>query len=202
VLESMTRPPDTTATARGGGRGGRGGFNPMANYLASKAVLDALVKQGATLTPVTWPVDPPANAMQFLLDVEAAAAFDEITRKNTVDEMVLQNAGAWPTTFRAAHLVSAVDYVQANRARSLLIEALDRFYKDFDVIIAGGGGPVLTATNLSGHPTVVVPTEVSETANRSVQFVAALYREDLALRVAYAWQQASDVHRQRPPRFS
>jgi Asp-tRNA(Asn)/Glu-tRNA(Gln) amidotransferase A subunit family amidase len=64
------------------------------------------------------------------------------------------------------------------------------------------------ATNLSGHPQVVVPTVVREGAtaadptNQGVSFVAALYREDLVLRLAHAWQSASDIHLRRPPKFS
>ena len=169
-----------------------------ANHAATQPVLDALVKQGAKLIPVTWPTDPNPNVMRFLLEVEAAAAFEEITRNNQVDQMVLQTANSWPNTFRSANFVSAVQYVQANRARSLLIQKLDEFFRDVDVVIGGN----LTATNLSGHPQVVVPTVVAETGNSSISFVAALYREDLALRVAHAWQSASDVHLKRPPKFS
>lgn len=171
--------------------------NAQATIAANQAVIDALGRQGAKLVPVTWPSDPSGNTLQFLLSVEAAAAFDAITRDNTVDQMVIQDA--WPNTFRSAHFVSAVDYVQANRARTLLIQKLDDFFKDIDVVIGGGS---LAATNLSGHPQVVVPTSVSETGNLAISFVAALYREDLALRLAHAWQAASDVHLKRPPKFS
>jgi Asp-tRNA(Asn)/Glu-tRNA(Gln) amidotransferase A subunit family amidase len=175
----------------------------QASVANNQKVIDALTKQGAKVSQVTWPVDPSANTMQFLLDVEAAAAFDEITRNNMVDKMVLQDANAWPTTFRAGHFVSAVDYVQANRARTLLITQLDDFFRNVDVVIAPQtGGNTLAATNLSGHPQVCVPVHVSDTgAWQSVSFIAALYREDLALRLAHAWQQASDAHQQRPPKF-
>ncbi|HEY4321601.1 MAG TPA: amidase [Gemmatimonadales bacterium] len=190
VLDSMTRASNRP--------------NSAATVANNQKVLDALVKQGAKLVTVTWPVDPSANTMQFLLDVEAGAAFDAITRDNEVDKMVLQTANAWPTTFRAAHLISAVDYVQANRARTLLISRLDEFFRDVDVVVAPGtGGNTLAATNLSGHPQACVPVSVSDTGTwQSVSFIAALYREDLALRLAHAWQMASDAHTKRPPKFS
>ncbi len=206
VLDNLLTPPDTTRFAGRGGRGGGGGrgFNPMASYNASKSVLDALARQGARFTMVSWPNDPAASTMEFLLDVEAAAAFDAITRDNTVDQMVLQNAGAWPNTFRSAHFVSAVDYVQANRARTLLIQKLDALFHGFDVIVvANTGGQTLAATNLSGHPQAVCPVAVSDTgAWQSISFIAKLYREDLALRMMHAWQTASNAHLMRPPKFS
>ncbi len=207
VTPNMLQPPDTAAmraaAVSGGGGGGRGrGGSPeaaMANYQVTKAVLDALAKQGAKFIPVSWPTDPATNTMSCILNVEAGAAFADITRDNTVDKMVLQDANAWPTTFRSATLVSAVDYVLANRARTLMIQKLDDFFKDVDIVVGGGS---LAMTNLSGHPQVVVPTVVGETRNQGVSFVAALYREDLLLRLAHAWQTASEVHLQRPPKFS
>ena len=202
VTQSMLQAPDTAAMrAAAAGEGGRGrGGSPesaVANYQAAKAVLDALRKQGANLIPVTWPTEPPTNAMSCILNVEAGAAFAAITRDNTVDQVLIQ--AQWPNTFRAATFVSAVDYVLANRARTLLIQKYDEFFKDIDVVVGGGN---LAATNLSGHPQVVVPTVVDETANQGVSFVAALYREDLVLRLAHAWQTASDIHLKRPPKFS
>lgn len=211
VTQYMLQPPDTVAmraaaaagggAGRGGGGRGRGGSPEaaMANYQVTKAVLDALAKEGAKFIPVSWPADPASSTMSCILNVEAGAAFADITRDNTVDRMVLQDANAWPTTFRSATLVSAVDYVLANRARTLMIQKLDNFFKNVDIVVGGGS---LAMTNLSGHPQVVVPTVVGETRNQGVSFVAALYREDLLLRLAHAWQTASDVHLRRPPKFA
>ncbi len=206
VTQNLLTPPDTAAmragaAGRGGGRGGRGGSPEaaMANYQVSKAVLDALAKQGAKFTTVAWPTEPSTAAMSCILNVEAGAAFADITRDNTVDKMVLQDANAWPTTFRAATLVSAVDYVMANRARTQMIQQLDDFFQKVDVVVGAGSSAM---TNLSGHPQIVVPTVHSETRNQGVSFVAALYREDLLLRLAHAWQTASKVHLERPPKFA
>ncbi|HEY8062329.1 MAG TPA: amidase [Gemmatimonadales bacterium] len=209
VQQNMMTPPDTaamrTAAAAGGGGRGRGG-NPataMANYQAGKAVLDALTGHGAKLIPITWPAEPSTNAMSQILNVEAGAAFAAITRDNTVDQVLIQ--AQWPNTFRAATFVSAVDYVLANRARTLLINKYDEFFKDVDVVVGGGN---LAATNLSGHPQIVVPlvvregTVLSDPRNQGISFIAALYREDLLLRLAHAWQTVSDVHLKRPPKFA
>ncbi|MEO5798533.1 MAG: amidase [Gemmatimonadales bacterium] len=181
-----------------------GNAGAAAAAVLNQAVLDSLVKQGATLIPVTWPEELPASALTLIISVEGAAVFDELTRTNQDDRMVQQTAGAWPNTFRGGQLVPAVEYLQANRVRSKLVEALDKLYQDVDVVIAPtNAGSVLSATNLSGHPTAVVPSGFSDTGQpRAVTFVAGLWREDLALRLAHAWQVASDVHTRRPPKFS
>jgi Asp-tRNA(Asn)/Glu-tRNA(Gln) amidotransferase A subunit family amidase len=175
-----------------------------AAYDAQRPVLDALIRAGATLTPIVWPETLPTDAMRTILTVEAAAAFEELTRSNRDDQMVQQGRNAWPNSFRSAHLISAVQYVQANRARTLLMQQLAELYATVDVVVAPtNAGSVLTATNLTGHPTVVVPSGFSEQgAPRAITFVAALWREDLALRLAAVWQRASDIHLRRPPRFS
>jgi Asp-tRNA(Asn)/Glu-tRNA(Gln) amidotransferase A subunit family amidase len=207
VTQNMLTPPDTAAmraTAANNtnpGRGGRGNTPEaaMASYQLTKSVLDALAKQGAKFVPVTWPTEPSGAALSQILNVEAGAAFAAITRDNTVDQVLIQ--AQWPNTFRAATFVSAVDYVQANRARSLLIQKYDEFFKDVDIVIGGGN---LQATNLTGHPQVVVPLVVTDATggrNQGISFVAALYREDLLLRLAHAWQSASEVHLKRPPKF-
>ncbi len=204
VTQNMLTPPDTAAmsaaAAANPGRGGRGGgaAAAMANYQANKVVLDALAKQGAKFIPVTWPTEPSGQTMGQILNVEAGAAFAAITRDNTVDQVLIQ--AQWPNTFRAATFVSAVDYVLANRARTLLIQKYDEFFRDVDVVVGGGN---LQATNLTGNPQIVVPLSVSETQrNTGISFVGALYREDLLLRLAHAWQTASDVHLKRPPKFA
>ncbi len=136
--------------------------------------------------------------MGCILNVEAGAAFAAITRDNTVDQVLIQNA--WPNTFRAATFVSAVDYVNANRARTLLMNAYDALFQQVDVMVGPGNS---SATNLTGNPQIVVPLSVSDTTrNTGMSFIGALYREDLLLRLAYAWQSASDIHLKRPPKFS
>ncbi len=212
VTANMLTPPDTAAmraaavnNAAGGGGGGRGGRGntpeqAMATFQTNKAVLDALAKQGAKFIPVTWPTEPSGAALGQILNVEAGAAFAAITRDNTVDQVLIQ--AQWPNTFRAATFVSAVDYVLANRARTLLIQKYDEFFKDVDVVVGGGN---LQATNLTGHPQIVVPLSVTDATgqrNTGISFVGALYREDLLLRMAHAWQAASDAHLKRPPKFS
>ena len=72
-------------------------------------------------SPVTLP-DAPYDAMRIILVAEAAAAFDELTRSNRDAELTEQGPNAWPNTFRVARFVPAVDYINANRVRTIAME--------------------------------------------------------------------------------
>ncbi|HET9134337.1 MAG TPA: amidase [Gemmatimonadales bacterium] len=169
-----------------------------------KPVLEALRARGATFTTVAWPEDLPAAPLNLIIGVEGAAAFDAITRDNLDDRMVQQTANAWPNTFRAARFVPAVEYLQANRVRTLLMQRLDAMFRTVDVVITPPyAGNVLVSTNLSGHPAVVVPVGFgTNDAPQTMTVIGGLWKEELALRVAAEWQAASAVHRRRPPRFA
>lgn len=103
-------------------------------------VLEVLKSLGANLQPVDWVSDMPFGAMQAILSAEASAAFDDLTRSNRDSLLVRQNAGAWPNLFRAARFTSAVDYINANRARYELVEKVNQLMKDFDVIVSPSFG--------------------------------------------------------------
>ena len=121
-----------------------------------RATLDVLRGMGVNLVPLKLP-DFPYGSVTPVLEVEAAAAFDELTRSGRDKLLTAQGKYDWPNTFRTARFYSGVDYVQAMRARSILIEKMAALFHDVDVIVAPSGGEQLVATNLSGHPAVIVP---------------------------------------------
>lgn len=121
-----------------------------------RATLDVLRGMGIKLIPVKLPALP-FSSISKVLGVEAAAAFDEITRNGRVNLLTEQSPNDWPTQFRTARMYSGVDYVQAMRARSLVIAEMAKLFATVDVIVTPSGGTQLTATNLSGHPAVIVP---------------------------------------------
>ncbi|EMR73814.1 amidase, Asp-tRNAAsn/Glu-tRNAGln amidotransferase A subunit, partial [Thaumarchaeota archaeon SCGC AB-539-E09] len=171
------------------------------NKAGNEAVLEALRSLGLELIPIELP-DYPVLDMSFLLRVEAAAAFDELTRSGLDDLMVSQEDGAWPNTLRAARLVPAVEYIQANRLRTLIIQEMAKLMDAIYVYITPAGDRInLTLTNLTGHPTVVVPSELSEEGvpNNSVTFTGRLYGEAETLTLAKAYQDATGFHLRHPP---
>jgi Asp-tRNA(Asn)/Glu-tRNA(Gln) amidotransferase A subunit family amidase len=166
------------------------------------ASLEVLRGLGAELIPAETPDGYPLNAIRgAVLSTEAAAAFDELTRTGADDLMV---DSSWPNSFRQARLVPAVEYIQANRVRTLVMGAMHAAMSAIDVLVAPtSGGNQLLLTNLTGHPAVILPNGFTdEGAPVSITFVGGLFGEADALAVAKAYQDATDFHTRRPPLFA
>jgi Asp-tRNA(Asn)/Glu-tRNA(Gln) amidotransferase A subunit family amidase len=163
------------------------------------ATLDVLRSLGAELVPVELP-EVPYDTMGLILSAEAGAAFDAYTREGLVDTMVRQGRNTWPTEFRAARFIPAVDYINANRVRSLAMRRWAELFRDLDVIVTPTFAPnQLLATNLTGHPAVILPNGFREDETPvSISFLGGLFGEARLLAVAHAFQEATDFHRRRP----
>ena len=148
--------------------------------------------------------DAPYGAMLLMLHAEAAAAFDELTRTGKDDQLPGQRAGDWPNAFRSARTIPAVEYIQASRARMQLLGAMREALRDLDVLVSPThGGPTLTATNLSGHPTLALPIGRSARDGDGgrptlIALSGQLDGEGPLLQVAEAWQRETSWHRTRP----
>ncbi|MBA3944471.1 MAG: amidase [Herpetosiphonaceae bacterium] len=173
-----------------------------AKDLAYDDILKVLRGFGATLVPLKLP-DYPLDALQTILYAEGAAAFDELTRSNQDDLLVRQTEDAWPTSFRKARLIPAVEYIQANRVRTLLMQSMAELMTNVDLYVGPSlVGPSLVITNFTGQPAVVIPHGVdSEGSSASITFTGRLYDEATILQVAQAYQEATDFHRQHPTGF-
>jgi len=159
---------------------------------AALAVFDRL---GVHLVPVEIP-DLPYDAIRLMLTVEAAAAFDDLTRSGRDKELVQQGKSDWANTFRAIRFVPAVDYVNASRVRTLAIRQWAELMKTVDVIVTPTGAPnQLTATNLTGHPAVILPNGFRDDGTPvSITFLGGLFQEATLLAVANAYQRATGFH--------
>lgn len=162
--------------------------------------LETLRRLGVNLVPVTLPEFPTGDLL-FVLEAEAAAAFDELTRTNQDDQLKRQVADAWPNVFRAARLIPAVEYIQANRARTLLMQLMDAALAEVDVYVHPTyASSTLLIANLTGQPTVVMPNGIrADGTPVSLCFSGRLFGEADTLRVALAYEQATDWSRRRPP---
>jgi len=171
-----------------------------------KQTLKVLKRMGAELIEVDLDdVEIPTYALSLILEAEAAAAFDELTRSNRDSLLVRQHRYAWPNIFRTARFITAVEYIQANRIRHDLIEAYHQKMKEYDVLITPSfeGGDQLLATNLTGHPVVVLPNGFKKSGSpTSISFLGKLFEEGTILAVAAAYQENTDFHKKRPELFS
>jgi Asp-tRNA(Asn)/Glu-tRNA(Gln) amidotransferase A subunit family amidase len=166
-----------------------------------RRTLDVLRQLGVELVPVNLPQAYPVEALSFILTAEAAAAFDELTRSGRDDLMVRQERLAWPNVFRHGQLIPAVEYLRANRVRTLLMRELERALAGVDVLVTPSfGGNLLLLTNLTGHPAVVLPNgfRAGDGTPTSITFTGRLYGEATLLSLAHAYQRATDFHRRRP----
>jgi hypothetical protein len=151
------------------------------------------------LVPIKLP-DLPIDELSFILTAEAAAAFDELTRSGRDDELVRQIEYAWPNVFRQGRTIPAVEYIQANRVRTLLMNELERTIGGLDGWMAPSfRGDNLLMTNLTGHPAVVLPNGfASDGTPTSITFNGRLFDEATILAVARAYQEKTGFHHKHP----
>ena len=168
-----------------------------------KEVIDALLGLGLKLVPMDLP-DLPADSMALLLTCEAAATFDDLTLSGRDALLTAQGDDDWPNLFRQAQLIPAVQYIQANRARTVLMEAMDKMFRNSGIdayVCPSFGGSNLTITNLTGHPQVVVPNgfRTKNGTPTSICFTGRLFEEGKVLALAKTYQDATGFHLKHPP---
>jgi Asp-tRNA(Asn)/Glu-tRNA(Gln) amidotransferase A subunit family amidase len=156
-----------------------------------QTALDALKAAGANLQPIELPKFSVA-ALRIILVAEAATAFDDITRDGRVNQLSGQDPGDWPNTFRSSRFIPAVEYIRAQRARRLLMRQMDELMSKWDVFVSPAPGSLsLLITNLTGHPAVCVPCGFPKGLPQSIMFTGGLYDEGAQLRVAMAYERAT-----------
>jgi Asp-tRNA(Asn)/Glu-tRNA(Gln) amidotransferase A subunit family amidase len=160
--------------------------------------LDLFRGLGVTLVPIDLP-DFPTDAINFILAAEAAAAFDDLTRGKGIDRLTEQDASAWPNSFRTSRFIPAVEYIRAQRARTLLIRAMEALMTSVDVFLAPArGSQSLPITNLTGHPAVCLKNGFVNGMPQALMVTGRLYDEATLLRVALAYERATSWHQMHP----
>lgn len=107
--------------------------------------------------------------------------------------------GSAVTRFGRGRTTPALDFMQAQRRRYILIHEMAAMMKDFDMYLTGSGDVGLT--NQTGHPAVVFPYRMSEGVNSQpvcTTIIGALFTDDAILSVAHAYQKATNWHEQHP----
>lgn len=170
-------------------------------------VLETYRAMGVELIPVDFPDSAvyPFNIMDVVISAECAAAFDDFTRNNVDDLMTRQGLFDWPNTFRVSRFVPAVEYINANRHRNILMQKVNEAISQYDVIICPtrGSGNQSAITNLTGHPVVCVPTGFDKRTNTptSISFIGKLFDEASILAAAKHYQDKTGWDEMHPPAF-
>ncbi len=163
-----------------------------------KTALEVLEKAGAKLVPIELPKFSAAS-LRFILSAEAAAAFDDITRDGRVNQLSGQAVFDWPNTFRTSRFIPAVEYLRAQRARTLLIREMEKLMSQWDVFVSPApGSSSLLITNLTGNPAVCVPCGFVNDRPIAIMFTGGVYDEVSPLRVALAFERATNWHTMHP----
>ena len=181
-------------------------FDKLAKDASEWKVIDTFKSMGATVQAVEFPDSTlyPFNIIDIILSAESAAAFDELTRTNRDNLIERQDKNFWPNIFRAARVVPAVEYINANRYRYQVCEGMNNFMKNYDVVIVPTfAGRQLSITNLTGHPVVCMPIGFNEKGlPQSITLVGNLYDEASILVAAKAYQDKTDHNKKHPAKFT
>ena len=168
-------------------------------------VLDVFRKLGATLIPVDFPDSTIYNfdIVGIIISAECAAQFDDFTRSEMDDQLTGQGKNDWPTQFRTARFIPAVEYINAYRHRYLLMQKVNEVMSHYDFFICPTfAGNQLAITNLTGHPVICFPTGFNKNnLPTSISLVGKLYDEATILSAAKAFQDATDFDEQHPAMF-
>lgn len=163
-----------------------------------KTALEVLEKAGAKMVPIEMPKFS-TQSLRYILSAEAATAFDDITRDGRVNQLSGQSPGDWPNTFRTSRFIPAVEYIRAQRARTLLIHEMEKLMSQWDVFVSPApGSSSLLVTNLTGNPAVCVPCGFVNDRPVAIMFTGGVYDEVAPLRVALAFERGTSWHTMHP----
>jgi Asp-tRNA(Asn)/Glu-tRNA(Gln) amidotransferase A subunit family amidase len=165
--------------------------------------LETLRKMGAKLIPIKLPEQIPTMAMSIIVEAESAAFFSDVTLTKRDTMLVRQEKVAWANIFRQARFIPAVEYIQANRIRTKLIEEFIKVFKDVDVIVSPTwGGNQCLMTNLTGHPALLIPNGFDKNGlPTSITFIADWFNEADLLVVGSKYQKEAGFYKKHPDRF-
>ena len=162
-----------------------------------EAALDVYRKAGARLVPITLPALP-AGAVYAILNAEAGAMFDELTRSGAINELADKGPNSRANQLRATRFIPAVEYIRAQRVRTLLLHEMNAVFDDVDVFLSPPTSDSVTITNLTGHPAIVLPGGFVDGLPVGVMLTGKLWDEPTVLRAAAAFEAATQWHTAHP----
>ncbi|XP_074317131.1 uncharacterized protein LOC141653305 isoform X2 [Silene latifolia] len=177
---------------------------------AEMEVVKILASKGVKMVPfkLNYTVDSVQGVLNFTMDVDMLTHFDEWQRSGQDDSYEAQDQ--WPYELRRARVITAVDYLQAQRARGRLIQEVEKSFSVDAFIGNATDWEKVCMGNLVGMPVIVVPAGFAQIDNppsggtrRRKTITTGIYapphHDHIALALAMAYQSVTDHHMQRPP---
>lgn len=168
-------------------------------------VIRALREQGIGVSPMILPDTDiyKFDLIGMVIGAEAAGAFDEFTRIGMDDQMTRQTRFDWPNYFRTSRMIPAVEYVNANRHRTIMMQKMNEAMEPWDVIITPSfGNRQLAITNLTGQPALCMPIGFNKQGLPvSITFLSNLFREEELLQAGTYFQSITNHEDKHPERF-
>ena len=185
-----------------------------------QAALQALRDLGVNLVEIDWP-QLPYGLLMDIVYLESAAIFEELTLDGRDEQVYSADAWSWPNGWRRIHLMSAVDYLQRDRFRRKVMQAMHALFQQVDLLFAPtyGSFEMLMTMNFTGNPGLSLRSGFGEAPTRSLAFAPAdaagplhritenvsfhgrLFEEGKMLAVARALEAELGVWREPPPGF-
>jgi aspartyl-tRNA(Asn)/glutamyl-tRNA(Gln) amidotransferase subunit A len=169
-----------------------------------------------TVEEVTLPDLPWEQITRLILQVEAAASFEDLIEAGGIAELTAPEVRFTPY---ARDVILAKDYLKAMRLRGVMAREADRVLSRYDALVAPGRineAPLLgqefpsaigasardvmgAIGNGAGLPAVCVPNGFGPRGlPTSIQFMSRAWEENAALAAARAYQSLTDWHTRHP----
>jgi Asp-tRNA(Asn)/Glu-tRNA(Gln) amidotransferase A subunit family amidase len=164
-------------------------------------VFEALKRLDCKLSEVKLPA---GDLSYFIEYTERAAAFEELTKGGLYKGVSKRTSGY----LRACQLVTAVDYLQANRRRAAIMQEVAQVMSGVDVLMftaltLDSHSSLNPLMSLTGHPSVAVPSGFAASGSPTgVMFSGQLYREGELMALAKAYQDLTGFPGKAPPLFA
>lgn len=167
----------------------------VADESSDDETLQVMCELGCQIKQVSLPQGFPLWPMTKTIDIEGAAIFDALMRAGETEGW-----NAWTKIFQSAQYVSAVDYLRMQRVRRRLMLEFEKAIADVDVL---WNMRDLVYTNLTGHPSVILPIQIEENRGRKtpkmLTITGHLFDEERLLAVAHSFVDRWGVSLPTPP---
>jgi aspartyl-tRNA(Asn)/glutamyl-tRNA(Gln) amidotransferase subunit A len=191
------------------------GFHPDV-LKAYREALEIYRKLGAAIVEVDMPSSlDAADEAQRIIRISEAAAYHAPFLAHKADRYGDASGGAFRPRrdAEAGSLVTAVQYLQAQRVRKIFMKQMELFFQDIDLLVTPGrpapaGEPARVKQdfqrmfNLNGYPALALPAGFSTSPPGlpvGLQIAGRPFEEETIYRAAYAYEAETRWHTRRPP---